>query len=89
MHVKLNGNIVDFAGFELPVDYGSILEEHKCVRERVGLFDVSHMGELTVKGKGAESALNAIVTNDIRECMTGRCVTVYCPTKRAERSTIF
>lgn len=72
MHVKLNGNIVDFAGFELPVDYGSILEEHKCVRERVGLFDVSHMGELTVKGKDAESALNAIVTNDIRGMYDGQ-----------------
>jgi aminomethyltransferase len=69
IHRSLGARIVDFAGFEMPVVYGSIIDEHHAVRERVGLFDVSHMGELIVTGKGARQFVNELITND---CMTLR-----------------
>lgn len=50
-HVQLGARMVDFAGWHMPVQYTSIIEEHKTVRENVGLFDVSHMGEVFVSGK--------------------------------------
>ena len=52
-HRGLDARLVEFAGFEMPVQYGSILEEHRAVREGVGLFDVSHMGQLHLLGPGA------------------------------------
>lgn len=72
MHVALGGRMVDFAGYELPVQYSGILEEHRAVRTAAGVFDVSHMGEFLFEGKGAESALNALVTNDISGMPDGR-----------------
>jgi aminomethyltransferase len=59
-HVRLGGHIVEFAGYELPVRYEGygVIAEHNAVRNGAGLFDVSHMGEVTVKGKDAEKALN-------------------------------
>lgn len=71
-HVELGGKIVDFAGYDLPVQYSGVIAEHNAVRNAVGLFDVSHMGELLVEGKGAESALNQILTNDIRGMFDGQ-----------------
>ena len=53
-HVQLGAKMVDFAGWSMPVQYTSIIEEHKNVREKVGLFDVSHMGEVFVSGKDAK-----------------------------------
>ncbi|NJM15230.1 MAG: glycine cleavage system aminomethyltransferase GcvT, partial [Bacteroidales bacterium] len=50
-HLKVNGKIIAFAGFEMPVEYSGIKDEHNCVRESAGLFDVSHMGNIWVKGK--------------------------------------
>ena len=64
-HVQLGARMVDFAGWHMPVQYTSIIEEHKTVRENVGLFDVSHMGEVFVSGKDAEKFLNKIVPQDI------------------------
>ncbi len=64
--------MVDFAGWEMPVQYRSILEEHRAVRTTVGLFDVSHMGEFTVRGPEAESALDRLVTNDVAKLNPGR-----------------
>ena len=49
VHIALGGKMVDFGGWALPVQYSSILEEHKAVRERCGLFDVSHMGEAKMR----------------------------------------
>lgn len=63
-HVALGGRIIDFGGWALPVQYSSILEEHRAVRERAGLFDVSHMGEFHVSGPGAAEAIRKLVTND-------------------------
>ena len=72
-HVALGGKMVDFGGWALPVQYTSILEEHKAVRERAGLFDVSHMGELFVSGKDAFDYLQKMLTNDITTMTPGRC----------------
>jgi aminomethyltransferase len=63
-HVALGARLIDFAGWEMPVQYRGILEEHRAVRERAGLFDLSHMGELFVEGAEAGAALAyALVTN--------------------------
>ena len=72
-HVAHGGKIVEFAGYELPVQYeAGVITEHMTVRTKVGIFDVSHMGEVVVKGKNAEEALNRIVTNDIRGMYDGQ-----------------
>ena len=63
-HKALGGKIVDFGGWALPVQYSGILDEHHAVRERAGLFDVSHMGEIHVKGPDALAAIDHLVTND-------------------------
>ena len=62
---KLGAKVIDFGGWELPVQFSSILEEHEAVRTQAGLFDVSHMGQFIVEGKDAESFINTIVSNDI------------------------
>ena len=64
-HIESNGKIIDFGGWELPVEYSGILTEHEAVRNKAGLFDVSHMGEILVTGKDAENYIQNIVTNDI------------------------
>jgi aminomethyltransferase len=65
-HVALGAKIVDFAGFEMPISYTSISEEHRYVREECGLFDVSHMGEICVRGDEAEQFVDYIFTNDVQ-----------------------
>lgn len=71
--------MVDFAGWDMPVQYKSILEEHKAVRQRAGLFDVSHMGEADVKGPEALKFLQHVVTNDCSKLFAGRVLyTVMC-----------
>lgn len=62
---KYGAKVIDFGGWELPVQFSNILEEHDAVRKEAGLFDVSHMGEVLVEGKGAESYINYLVTNDV------------------------
>ena len=71
-HAAHGGRLVDFAGWEMPVQYRSILEEHKAVRRAAGLFDVSHMGEVDVKGPDAGRFLNRLVTNDVAKLFPGR-----------------
>ncbi|MBU1628266.1 glycine cleavage system aminomethyltransferase GcvT [bacterium] len=63
-HKKLKARLVDFTGWEMPVQYAGIIEEHKQVRTHCGMFDVSHMGEIEVKGKDAERCLQYLLTND-------------------------
>lgn len=71
--------MVDFAGWDMPVQYRSILEEHKAVRQRCGMFDVSHMGEADVKGPEALKFLQHVVTNDCSKLFPGRILyTVMC-----------
>lgn len=69
---ELGGKMVDFGGWELPVQYSGILEEHAAVRERVGIFDVSHMGEITVKGPAALDLLQRTTCNDVSKLADGR-----------------
>jgi len=69
---KKHGNIVDYAGYELPVWFEGIIPECKAVRTHVGLFDVSHMGRITVEGKNAETFLNSLVTNDVSTLSIGQ-----------------
>jgi len=64
-HMKYGGKIVEFGGWLLPVQYSGILEEHSAVRNAAGLFDVSHMGEITVQGPDALKYLQELVTNDV------------------------
>lgn len=64
-HVSLSGKIVDFGGWALPVQYQGIIKEHLAVRSAAGLFDVSHMGEIYVKGEDAHGFVQNIITNDI------------------------
>jgi aminomethyltransferase len=71
-HAAHGGRLVDFAGWEMPVQYRSILEEHKAVRRMAGLFDVSHMGEVDVRGPQAGTFLNYLVTNDVAKLHPGR-----------------
>ena len=71
-HVAHGGRIVDFAGWEMPVQYKGILAEHLAVRRAAGLFDVSHMGEVDVRGADAEKFLNHLVTNDVARLFPGR-----------------
>ena len=71
-HAAHGGRLVDFAGWEMPVQYRSILEKHKAVRRAAGLFDVSHMGEVDVRGPEAAKFLNHLVTNDIAKLFPGR-----------------
>jgi aminomethyltransferase len=71
-HAAHGGRLVDFAGWEMPVQYRSILEEHKAVRRAAGLFDVSHMGEVDVRGPEAGKFLNYLVTNDVAKLFPGR-----------------
>jgi aminomethyltransferase len=78
-HATHGGRLVDFAGWEMPVQYRSILEEHKAVRRTAGLFDVSHMGEADVKGPEALKFLQHLVTNDCAKLFPGRILyTVMC-----------
>jgi len=71
-HQQLGGRLVPFAGFELPVSYGSILEEHAAVRERAGLFDVSHMGQLHLDGPGATAAVEWLMSCPVATLRPGR-----------------
>lgn len=71
-HAARGARLVDFAGWEMPVQYRSILEEHKTVRRAAGLFDVSHMGEVDVKGPEAARFLDHLVTNDVSKLFPGR-----------------
>jgi len=71
-HQKLGGKLIDFGGWEMPVQYTSITDEHLAVRSAAGIFDISHMGEVTVSGSGAEAFLNSVLTNDVRKLASGQ-----------------
>ena len=64
VHVKAAAKMVPFGGWDMPVQYTGIIEEHRCVRSAVGLFDISHMGEFEVRGPGALGAVQRVTSND-------------------------
>ncbi|MBI3881052.1 MAG: glycine cleavage system aminomethyltransferase GcvT [Verrucomicrobia bacterium] len=70
-HQKLGARIVEFGGWEMPVQYSSIVDEHLCVRRAAGIFDICHMGEVLVSGPDAAAFLNATLTNDIAKLVVG------------------
>ena len=72
IHKNLGAKIVEFAGYEMPIQYSSIIAEHKAVRNSVGVFDVSHMGEVFVKGKRALDFVQHITVNDASKLFSGR-----------------
>ncbi len=84
-HVKLGGKIVPFAGWEMPVQYTSVKDEALAVRNGVGVFDVSHMGEFFIEGKDAEAFADYLVTNDILNAPMGKAI--YSPLCR-ENGTV-
>src|SRR5215469_5425346 len=71
-HQKLGAKLIDFGGWDMPVQYTSITDEHLAVRKAAGVFDISHMGEVTVSGPGAEAFLNRTLTNDVRKLVPGQ-----------------
>jgi len=70
-HQKLGARLIDFGGWEMPVQYSSLMAEHLAVRNAAGIFDISHMGEVTVSGAASEEFLNYVLTNDIRKLTPG------------------
>jgi aminomethyltransferase len=72
LHIALGGKMVPFAGFNMPVRYSSDLEEHRTVREGVGVFDVSHMGEFMIKGPQALSLIQKVTSNDASKLIDGQ-----------------
>ncbi len=85
-HREHGARFVDFAGWEMPVQYESILDEHKAVRRAAGLFDVSHMGEILVSGPEAGAFLNHLVTNDVSRLSPGR--VIYTPMCRSDGGVV-
>ena len=71
VHKKLNGKMVSFAGWNMPIQYAGVMEEHRTVREGVGVFDVSHMGEIDVRGREAKPFLQKLLTNDMDKLDNG------------------
>jgi aminomethyltransferase len=78
-HISAKGQMVDFAGYELPIQYIGITEEHEAVRNKVGLFDVSHMGEVEVKGPQALDFVQYLVSNNVKKLVDNQVLyTVMC-----------
>ena len=71
-HVSLGAMISPFGGFDMPIQYSDIISEHKAVRNNCGVFDVSHMGEITISGPDAERYVQYIFTNDIENAPIGK-----------------
>ncbi len=72
IHEKLGAKIVEFAGYLMPIQYNSIISEHKAVRNSVGVFDVSHMGEIFIHGYNAGDFVQYITVNDTSKLFPGR-----------------
>ena len=72
IHVNLGARMMEFAGYTMPLSYQGIVEEHRAVRRSAGLFDISHMGKLSVAGEGAQAFLQNLLTNDVSRCRPGQ-----------------
>ena len=72
-HKSLGAKMADFGGWEMPIEYpgGGVLAEHDAVRNRVGIFDVSHLGKISIKGPGAKDFINSVLTNDLNKIKNG------------------
>ncbi len=85
-HVKLGAKIVPFAGWDMPVQYTSVKDEVLAVRNSIGVFDVSHMGEFFIEGKDAEAFADYLVTNDILSAPNGKAI--YSPLCREDGTVV-
>ena len=65
IHKEYRGKLVPFAGWKMPIQFQGVIKEHQCVRDGVGIFDVSHMGEIEIQGPSAKSLIQKLITNDI------------------------
>ena len=72
LHEEIGGKMVDFAGYYMPVQYEGVIIEHNSVRNAVGVFDVSHMGEVFLEGEGAFELLQYITSNDVSKLTPGK-----------------
>ena len=79
-HVALGAKMADFGGWEMPIEYpgGGVVREHTAVRERVGIFDVSHLGKASIKGPGAADFINSCLTNDLGRIAVGKAQYTLC-----------
>ena len=82
IHRKLGGKIIDFAGFAMPIQYFGIKSEHLHVRNSVGLFDVSHMGQIFIEGDGSFDFLQFLTSNDLSKLKVGQAQYTYLPNER-------
>ena len=73
VHKQLGAKMVNFGGWEMPVSYSGVLKEHEAVRNKAGLFDVSHMGEISVSGLDALAYLQNMISNDLSKAQNGKC----------------
>ena len=71
IHVSLGAKMVEFAGYNMPVQYAGVKAEHLAVRESIGVFDVSHMGEFFVSGENSFAFLQSILSNDLSKLVDG------------------
>jgi glycine cleavage system T protein (aminomethyltransferase) len=85
-HAELGAKMVPFAGYEMPIQYEGIVAEHRAVRSRAGLFDLSHMGEFFFT-RGADAALDRLVSSDIAGLAVGQARYDSSPTSAARSST--
>ena len=81
LHESLGAKMVPFAGYNMPVRYSSDIEEHNCVRNGVGVFDVSHMGEFVLEGPDALDLIQRVVSNDASKLVDGQAQYAYLPNK--------
>lgn len=73
IHRQMGARMVDFAGWDMPVQYAGLVQEHMAVRTRAGIFDVSHMGEIEVSGPAGEETIQKVTCNDVRQLAIGQC----------------
>lgn len=79
IHISLGAKMAPFAGYNMPIQYSGIVDEHLCVRNAVGIFDVSHMGEFVLKGNEALNLLQKVVSNDVAALEKGKALYGYMP----------
>lgn len=79
VHQELNAKMIAFAGYQMPVSYTGVNDEHHCVRNHVGIFDVSHMGEFLVEGDQALVLLQSVISNDVSKLTVGQAQYAYMP----------
>jgi len=80
-HEKLGAKMIEFAGYNMPIQYSGVIDEHNTVRNHVGIFDVSHMGEIFIKGKEAILLLQYITSNDVSQLYPGKAQYTYIPNR--------